>query len=103
MTKLSALATAAILAGSASAHTIFQKLYVNGVDQGELVGIRAPDYDGVRVPFPLVISAKHNAFSRAAHHRRHVERHHLQRGYQPIPPARLPGRDQRACRGDRYR
>ena len=50
MTKLSALATAAILAGSASAHTIFQKLYVNGVDQGELVGIRAPDYDGVRAP-----------------------------------------------------
>ncbi|KAI1790632.1 glycoside hydrolase family 61 protein [Ganoderma leucocontextum] len=46
MTKLSALATAAILAGSASAHTIFQKMYVNGVDQGELVGIRAPDYDG---------------------------------------------------------
>ncbi|KAH9936772.1 glycoside hydrolase family 61 protein [Epithele typhae] len=42
----SALATAALLAGSASAHTIFQKLYVNGVDQGELVGIRAPDYDG---------------------------------------------------------
>ena len=47
MTKLSALATAAVLVGSASAHTIFQKLYVNGVDQGELTGIRAPDYDGV--------------------------------------------------------
>ncbi|KAI0655315.1 glycoside hydrolase family 61 protein [Cubamyces menziesii] len=38
--------TAAALAGSASAHTIFQKLYVNGVDQGQLTGIRAPDYDG---------------------------------------------------------
>lgn len=37
-----------LLLGSASAHTIFQKLYVNGVDQGELTGIRAPDYDGVR-------------------------------------------------------
>ena len=36
-----------LLLGSSSAHTIFQKLYVNGVDQGELVGIRAPDYDGV--------------------------------------------------------
>ena len=47
MTKLSAIATAVVLAGSASAHTIFQKLYVNGVDQGELTGIRAPDYDGV--------------------------------------------------------
>ena len=43
----SSIATAALLAGSASAHTIFQKLYVNGADQGELVGIRAPDYDGV--------------------------------------------------------
>ncbi len=58
MTKLAALATAAVLVSSASAHTIFQKLYVNGVDQGELTGIRAPDYDGVGarsstlLPFP---------------------------------------------------
>ncbi|KAF7789077.1 hypothetical protein EIP86_000010 [Pleurotus ostreatoroseus] len=36
----------ASLASAVSAHSIFQKLYVNGVDQGELVGIRAPDYDG---------------------------------------------------------
>ena len=57
MTKFSALATAAILAGSASAHTIFQKLYVNGVDQGELVGIRAPDYDGVRPSCNFVFCA----------------------------------------------
>ncbi|KAJ3727217.1 glycoside hydrolase family 61 protein [Lentinula guzmanii] len=28
------------------AHTIFQELYVNGVDQGHLNGIRVPDYDG---------------------------------------------------------
>lgn len=44
-----------LLVGSASAHTIFQKVYVNGVDQGELTGIRAPSYDGVRfvVLFPL--------------------------------------------------
>ncbi|KAJ3751403.1 glycoside hydrolase family 61 protein [Lentinula detonsa] len=28
------------------AHTIFQELYVNGVDQGQLNGIRVPDYDG---------------------------------------------------------
>ncbi|PAV17130.1 glycoside hydrolase family 61 [Pyrrhoderma noxium] len=34
------------LALSSSAHTIFQELYVNGVDQGHLVGIRVPDYDG---------------------------------------------------------
>ena len=51
MTKLAALATAAVLVSSASAHTIFQKLYVNGVDQGELTGIRAPDYDGVSARF----------------------------------------------------
>ena len=53
MTKFSVIATAGLLAGSASAHTIFQKLYVNGVDQGELTGIRAPDYDGVR-PLPHI-------------------------------------------------
>ncbi|TFK98047.1 glycoside hydrolase [Pterulicium gracile] len=37
-----ALATslAALLVGSASGHTIFQKMYVNGVDQGHKVGIR---------------------------------------------------------------
>ncbi|KAG7442955.1 uncharacterized protein BT62DRAFT_982159 [Guyanagaster necrorhizus] len=29
-----------------SAHTIFQELYVNGVDQGHETGIRVPDYDG---------------------------------------------------------
>ena len=53
MSKLLVLATAALFVGSASAHTIFQKLYVNGVDQGELTGIRAPDYDGVRPSLPL--------------------------------------------------
>ncbi|KAK7041785.1 hypothetical protein VNI00_009074 [Paramarasmius palmivorus] len=34
------------LAASASAHTIFQQMYVNGEDQGHLEGIRVPDYDG---------------------------------------------------------
>ena len=43
------LLTLALVLGSTSAHTIFQKVYVNGVDQGELVGIRAPDYDGVSI------------------------------------------------------
>ncbi|KAF9046517.1 glycoside hydrolase family 61 protein I [Panaeolus papilionaceus] len=38
--------TAVLLATCASAHTIFQQLYVNGVAQGQLTGIRAPDYDG---------------------------------------------------------
>ncbi|KZP26203.1 lytic polysaccharide monooxygenase [Athelia psychrophila] len=36
----------AALAVSASAHTIFQEAYVNGVDQGHLNGIRYPSYDG---------------------------------------------------------
>ncbi|KAG5730705.1 putative endo-beta-1,4-glucanase D [Termitomyces sp. T112] len=35
-----------VLVASASAHTIFQELYVNGADQGHLTGIRVPDYDG---------------------------------------------------------
>jgi len=34
------------LASIASAHTIFQEVYVNGVDQGHINGIRVPDYDG---------------------------------------------------------
>lgn len=29
-------------------HTIFQEMYVNGVDQGHINGIRVPTYDGVR-------------------------------------------------------
>ncbi|KAG8896853.1 hypothetical protein FRB99_008612 [Tulasnella sp. 403] len=33
-------------AASVHAHTIFQKLWVNGVDQGYLRGIRHPTYDG---------------------------------------------------------
>ena len=35
------------LAASTQAHTIFQEVYVNGVDQGHMVGLRDPDYDGV--------------------------------------------------------
>lgn len=54
--KTTAFVTAVLLAGSASAHTIFQKLYVNGVDQGELTGIRAPDYDGVCEAYSTYIS-----------------------------------------------
>jgi lytic cellulose monooxygenase (C1-hydroxylating) len=34
------------LASGATAHTIFQELYVNGVSQGHLTGIRYPTYDG---------------------------------------------------------
>ena len=35
-----------LLAASAvSAHTIFQKVSVNGADQGQLKGVRAPDSD----------------------------------------------------------
>lgn len=45
------LCSLAVLAGAASAHTIFQEVYVNGVDQGHLNGIRYPNYDGVRTIF----------------------------------------------------
>ncbi|TDL15573.1 glycoside hydrolase family 61 protein [Rickenella mellea] len=38
--------TAASVASSAYAHTIFQQVYVNGKAQGQLVGLRAPSYDG---------------------------------------------------------
>jgi cellulase len=34
-----------ILVSSASAHTILQKISVNGADQGQLKGVRAPDSD----------------------------------------------------------
>ncbi|KAK7469340.1 hypothetical protein VKT23_003820 [Stygiomarasmius scandens] len=40
------LAALALFVGSVSAHTIFQQVYVNGVSQGHLTGIRVPDYDG---------------------------------------------------------
>lgn len=42
--KFTLLSTAA-LASSVSAHTIFQKVSVNGADQGQLKGVRAPDSD----------------------------------------------------------
>ncbi|TCD61619.1 hypothetical protein EIP91_008163 [Steccherinum ochraceum] len=41
-----AIAVFAALATSAFAHTIMQELYINGVDQGHINGIRVPDYDG---------------------------------------------------------
>ncbi|KAF4313397.1 hypothetical protein SLS57_009457 [Botryosphaeria dothidea] len=41
----SILSTCALVA-AASAHTIFQELYVNGVSQGHTTGIRVPEYDG---------------------------------------------------------
>ncbi|KAK6362658.1 hypothetical protein TWF730_000113 [Orbilia blumenaviensis] len=46
MVAFSKLATAALAIGAASAHTIFQELWVNGVAQGHTVGIRVPSYDG---------------------------------------------------------
>jgi hypothetical protein len=39
------LVSAATLVSSATAHTIFQKVSVNGADQGQLKGVRAPDSD----------------------------------------------------------
>ncbi|KIJ64532.1 carbohydrate-binding module family 1 protein [Hydnomerulius pinastri MD-312] len=43
---MKSFAALAAWAAVASAHSIFQELYVNGVDQGHLTGIRVPDYDG---------------------------------------------------------
>ncbi|KAI0056093.1 glycoside hydrolase family 61 protein I [Artomyces pyxidatus] len=40
------LASVIAFVASASAHTIFQEVYVNGVDQGHINGIRVPTYDG---------------------------------------------------------
>lgn len=113
MTKISAIATAALLASYASAHTIFQKLYVNGVDQGELTGIRAPDYDGVRIcllagsrpiltgriqPIQDVTSNDiicNGGSSSSSEHERSTTDSLLR--YQSLPPARLYGCDQRPC------
>ncbi|EWC46811.1 hypothetical protein DRE_04056 [Drechslerella stenobrocha 248] len=46
MVAFSKLAAVVALAGSASAHTVFQRLWVNGVTPGQNVGIRVPLYDG---------------------------------------------------------
>ncbi len=44
----------AVMASSAAAHTIMQEIYVNGVSQGHLKGVRVVDYDGVCfLPFCL--------------------------------------------------
>ena len=48
--KFASLSALLFLATSSSAHTIFQNLWVNGVDQGRGVGIRVPNYNGVRHP-----------------------------------------------------
>ena len=83
MSKLLILATAALFVGSVSAHTIFQKLYVNGVDQGYLTGIRVPDYDGVSMdedapPFDFFAN---NCYATTAYHGRELQRHYLQRSF----------------------
>ncbi|KAF5369396.1 hypothetical protein D9758_002798 [Tetrapyrgos nigripes] len=46
VSKMLSLTALAFFLGTVSAHTIMQQLYVNGVDQGHLTGIRVPDYDG---------------------------------------------------------
>ncbi|KAH8104698.1 glycosyl hydrolase family 61-domain-containing protein [Cristinia sonorae] len=46
MTRIASLAVFTALATSAFAHTIMQQVYINGVDQGHMTGIRVPDYDG---------------------------------------------------------
>ncbi|KAF3924545.1 Endoglucanase-4 [Orbilia brochopaga] len=46
MVAFSRIAGTALAIGVASAHTIFQEVWVNGVSQGHLVGVRVPSYDG---------------------------------------------------------
>ncbi|EMD39566.1 glycoside hydrolase family 61 protein [Gelatoporia subvermispora B] len=46
MKSFTSLALLSALVSSASAHTIFQEMYVNGVDEGHEVAIRVPTYDG---------------------------------------------------------
>ncbi|KAF3190325.1 hypothetical protein TWF106_004582 [Orbilia oligospora] len=46
MVAFSKVAAVVALAGSASAHTIFQQLWVNGVAVGQDKGIRVPTYNG---------------------------------------------------------
>ncbi|KAK6351338.1 hypothetical protein TWF718_004502 [Orbilia javanica] len=46
MVAFSKVAAVIALAGSASAHTIFQQLWVNGVAAGQDKGIRVPTYNG---------------------------------------------------------
>ena len=43
--KISNLGAILSLAGISVGHSIFQKVSVNGVDQGQLKGVRAPDSD----------------------------------------------------------
>jgi hypothetical protein len=50
----------------------FKKLYVNGVDQGQMVGIRVPDYDGVSNSIILYVLSFLLCFP--AHYRCHFER-----------------------------
>lgn len=51
--KTLALEVLTVFGALASAHTIFQEVYVNGVDQGHMVGLRDPDYDGVSYAISL--------------------------------------------------
>jgi len=46
MVAFSKLAVTAVLSGLTYGHTIFQEVWVNGVDQGHEVGVRVPSYDG---------------------------------------------------------
>ncbi|KAF3940881.1 Endoglucanase-4 [Dactylella cylindrospora] len=46
MVVFSKIAYAVIAASVASAHTIFQEVWVDGVAQGHTVGVRVPSYDG---------------------------------------------------------
>lgn len=93
MKTIISAAALALISSSVSAHTIFQvrymtsmaalitnailqELYVNGVDQGHLTGIRVPDYDGVSAtPFPNIEAQLSRIFAHPAHHGCHFQRY----------------------------
>ncbi|KAL0059815.1 hypothetical protein AAF712_013414 [Marasmius tenuissimus] len=66
--KLSFAVAAALYATSASAHTIFQEISVNGVAQGRTHGIRVPTFNGIQSSSKLCSL---------------IKRYHLQRRNQP--------------------
>lgn len=56
----SILFLASFIAGT-QAHTLFQKVSVNGVDQGDLTGVRVPDSNFVGSQYPLTAITNSNS------------------------------------------
>jgi hypothetical protein len=85
------------LASGASAHTIFQQMYVNGVSPGHQVGIRVPSYDGVRSLSHLFRCSRELTLNIAGYGP-HVKWPDLQWCGEPVRHARLVSHRHRPCR-----